>query len=149
MPELSLHYSPLFLIIFAIVSVSASIFFYRNSPLNSAKKFFLICIKSLSLFLILFIFIQPVLNSFSNNNSKELNIFLIDDSRSCIYSTDTMKTLNLISGLNRGNSGIFTFSVGDNGLKKYNDINKYSGFETNLTSALENIKKLYPGQSYN
>ena len=116
MPVFSSTYSPLFLALILIISAGISYFFYRKSNLSSLKKYFLITLRAFAIFLLVSLFIEPVLSTIIKNDDMKLDIILVDNSRSNVTSvsgiskTDEIKrTLSENNILNTVYK-IFTFS---------------------------------------
>src|SRR4030095_9902846 len=112
MPGFSSTYSPFLLALFLLISVGVSYFFYRKSLLNNSKKYFLIILKSLAIFLLLALFIEPVLSSLISRNNERLDVILIDDSRSNLLNSKSDFIKKVISDNNilTGNYMVFKFS---------------------------------------
>lgn len=152
MPVFSSTYSPLFLIIFLIISAAVSYYFYRNTTLNRGKKYLLISIKTIALFLLLALFIEPVLSRLFDGSSERLNVILIDNSRSLQTGSNEEDIRNVInnSGIISDNYEVFTFG---NELKQLPGINidslSFSGYHTDLTGALRNLKRTFPDRLFN
>jgi hypothetical protein len=141
-------YSPVILILFLAISIALSYFFYRNSPLPKPKKYFLISLKSLAIFLLLFLFIEPVFGSLVKKNSEKLNFVLLDDSRSNSLGSKEDEIKRIISENNFNDYKVFRFS---NSVDQYTSADSLTadGFETNLSAALKNLKSSYPDETLN
>ncbi len=143
-------YSPLFLLLIMAASLAVSWFFYRNSPLSNFKKYILIALKSFAIFILLALFIEPVISNLSGNDDNRRSITLIDDSRSGGMDSKPEYINKIIREtgieLNSSNNNVYTFS---NRLKKPgNDSLKFEGYHTDLSSALADLKESYPDGSY-
>lgn len=150
MPGFSSTYSPLFLALFLIISAGAAFFFYRNAPLPNPKKYFLMAVKGLAVFLLLALFIEPVLSSLVNQSSEKLDIILVDNSRSNLIqgkSDDIKKILN-DNGLHSSSYKLFTFSNSSQQLSSPDSFSS-NGFNTDLSSALRNIRNSFPNRNFN
>jgi hypothetical protein len=150
MPGFSSSYSPLFLFLFLIISAAASYWFYRNSPLPKAKQYLLIIIKTIGLFLLLILFIEPVLSSLAETDDELLDIVLVDNSRSneLLRKSDELKRIIENSGILTSGINVFAFSNNTNKLKNIDSIN-FNGYETSLSDALSELKAAYPDRSFN
>ena len=150
MPVFSSTYSPVFLTLLLIISAAASYFFYRKSLLPDSKKYFLIALKTLAIFLLLALFIEPALSSLVKKDDDELNLILVDNSRSNLLSEKSDKIKEVISDNNflSGNYKVFTFS---NSVSTPGSVDSFSstGFETDLASSLKNIKNNFPDRTFN
>lgn len=150
MPGFSSTYSPLFLALFIIISAVAAYFFYRRSTLSDAKKYLLVAIKGLAIFLLLALFIEPVLSSLVNQSGDKLDVILVDNSRSNLISgkdTDIKKLLDE-NKLVSDNYKVFTFSNSLNTLRSTDSLYN-NGYETDLSSSLRNLRSSYPDRTFN
>ncbi|MEO8514367.1 MAG: hypothetical protein ABI543_12455 [Ignavibacteria bacterium] len=150
MPGFSSSYSPLFLALFLIIAVAVSYFFYKNTAIEKNKKILLIIIKSLAIFFLLALFIEPVFSYLTGNNSSKRDIVLIDNSRSNLYGNKSGEITAVIkeAGIQNNEDNIFTFS--NNTLQAKNtDSIIYNGFSTDLVTSLRTIKENIPDGSYN
>lgn len=150
MPGFSSTYSPLFLALFLIISAAASYFFYRNSILSAGKKYFLIAIKTLAIFLLLALFIEPALSKLVAPENNRLDIVLVDNSRSNLFSSKNEQIRKILTDGNLFGSEyrIFTFSNGVNTLEASDSL-VFSGYETDLSAALRNIRNSFPDRNFN
>ena len=150
MPGFSSSYSPLFLAFFLLIAVAVSYLFYKNTSLDKTKKTVLIALKSLELFILLALFIEPVLSYLTGNTGSRKDIVLIDNSRSDLIGDRSTEISNIIkgTGLNKNEGTIFTFSNKTEQVKNTDSI-IFNGFNTDLVSSLRIIKDNYPDGSYN
>ncbi|MBZ0204353.1 MAG: hypothetical protein K8I03_15165 [Ignavibacteria bacterium] len=150
MPGFSSSYSPLFSALILIVSILVSYFFYRNSPLTGGKKYFLIILKSLAIFLLLFLLIEPVISLVSGVSNEKLDVILIDDTRSNNINSksDMIKSIISDNNLSGSNYKLFTFT---NSVRPFiaPDSLKTDGFETDLSASLRSIKETFPDRTFN
>lgn len=150
MPVFSSTYSPLFLILFLIISAAVSFYFYRNFAIGGSKKYLLISIKTIALFLLLALFIEPVLSRIFGGDPTRLNVILIDNSRSLQTGSNEEDIRNVInkSGVISDNYEVFTFG---NELKQLPGIDSlnFSGYTTDLSNALRNLKRTFPDRNFN
>jgi hypothetical protein len=150
MLSFSSSFSPLFLALFLIVSAGISYYFYRNSFISKIKKYILICLKTLGVFLLLALFIEPALALLVKKDSNKLNAILIDDSRSNILDSKPGEIRRIIAenNFNASDFVIFTYS---NTLTPFisGDSLRTDGFETNLSNSLRNLKALFPDETFN
>jgi hypothetical protein len=152
MPVFSSTYSPLFLIIFLIISAAVSIYFYRNSAISRSKKYLLASIKTAALFLLLALFIEPVLSQIFGDDSTRLDVILIDNSRSSNLGNNEEEIRSIItnSGIGMINDNYRTFTFGDKlKLLQGTDSLDFSGYETDLSSALKHLKRTFPDRDFN
>src|ERR1700674_2042753 len=84
------------------ISFLISFYFYRKSSLPKSKKIFLVGLKSLAVFLVLVLFIEPSLLAIIKIKKTSSNIILIDNSRSnnLVSSDNSMKKDNIAKLLN-------------------------------------------------
>lgn len=134
------------------ISVSISIYFYRKSPLPNAKKYFLIILKSLAFFLLLVLFIEPSIITSVVSKRSVSNIILVDNSRSNelpsfdnkLKKEDIIQLLDK-NDINKPGNKYFTFSAGAS-LISNKDSTGFNGYQTDLSSALSEIKDLFPDE---
>ncbi len=141
-------YSPLFLALIFAIAAAASWLFYRNTQVLKWKKILLICIKTFAIFILLALFIEPVISYITNNNNNLKSIVLIDVSRSSGIENRHDKISNIYNNYLSSKEDIFTFSTN---IKQFNhkDSLVFNGAFTNISSAFRNIKENYPDNSYN
>lgn len=82
--KLLLSASSLFLFLAAIVAVSLSIFAYRITipPIPTGRKYLLITLRSLALFLLFILFLEPILGFIRKEERPATVAVLVDNSRS-------------------------------------------------------------------
>lgn len=150
MPGFSSSYSPLFLALFIVIAVAVSYYFYRNTALDKNKKTLLIILKSFAIFILLALFIEPVLSYLTGNKSNRKDIVLIDVSRSNTYEDKSGEITKIIkdAGIFSREINVFGFSNNTSILKNTDSINYY-GFNTDLVSSLRMVKENFPDGSYN
>lgn len=150
MPGFSSTYSPLFLALFLIISAGASFFFYRNTLVSNSKKYFLIALKTLGIFLLLALFIEPALSSLVDPQSGRLDVILIDNSRSNTFSGKEQQIKSLAAGKDLFAFGrkVFLFSNKLQYIESADSIN-FNGFETDLSGALRELRTSFPGRDFN
>ncbi len=154
MPGFSSTYSPLFLTVILILSGGISYFFYRKSFLSNSKKYFLISLKAIAIFLLLTLLIEPVLSSLVKNDSSKLNIILIDNSRSNSLSfqgaakDDEIKKILSENNILNSDFKVYSFS---NSVIPLNSADSFisAGYETDLEAALKSLKNAYPSRMFN
>lgn len=144
----SINYSLVVVCVLLIFSFLISYFFYRNSALDKFKKYFLVALKTLGIFLLLVLFIEPSYFFSTISKPENLNLILVDNSRSnnLPFRENQTKASQVGSILNSGKNFFkgqkgFTFSSGD--AEPLNlasaDSLTFGGFETNLNGALPSI----------
>ncbi len=150
MPGFSSSYSPLFLSLVLIIAVTVSYFFYKNTAIDKSKKTLLIILKSLAIFILLALFIEPVLSYLAGNNNNRKDLVLIDNSRSNLLVDKSGEILKVITdaGLSNNNDNVFTFSDKTEQIINTDSIS-HNGFKTDLVSSLRMIKENFPDGSYN
>lgn len=148
---------PLFVsIIPLIVSILVSYYFYRNSVLTGFRKFMLITIKSLGIFLLLELFIEPSLFSELRSEKVGRNIVLVDDSRSNELSSANISRKEQIKRLLkersnfRNNDWLYYFSSGNVKHFKTDEVDtaSFSGCKTDLNEALFGIRTQFPESEF-
>ncbi|MBE2219697.1 MAG: hypothetical protein IAE90_15915 [Ignavibacteria bacterium] len=149
MPGFTSSYSPLFLALFILIAAAVSWYFYRNSSLSTPFKIFLISLKALTLFLLMALFIEPVLSYLVKNDNSAIDIVLIDNSRSILTGSKQEELNSAITGgeLFGGGKRVFTFS-NSTGLISLKDSMLINGYSTDLSSSLAKLKENYPDRSF-
>ena len=150
MPGFWSTYSPMFLVLFFVVSAAVSYWFYRNSQLSKVKKYTLIALKTSGIFLLLALFTEPVLTLIVKNDDKKSDLILIDNSRSMLTGSKTAELSDLIESnkLLQGDFNVFSFSDGVTVLSSADSLNT-DGFATDLSGALKKIRENYPDRVFN
>jgi len=150
MPGFSSSYSPLFLALFLIIAAAVSYYFYRNTAIEKNKKTLLIVLKTAAIFILLALFIEPVLSYLTDSGNNRKDIVLIDVSRSNTFEgkSDQIKSVINEAGFFKGEGNVFGFSNGTALIKDADSIN-HNGYATDLVSSLRSIKENFPDGSYN
>jgi len=150
MPGFSSSYSPLFLALFMVIAAAVSYYFYRNTAVEKNKKALLIALKTAAIFILLALFIEPVLSYLTGNSSSRKDIVLIDISRSNTLEGKQEQIDRVIkeAGLFKRESDVFGFSSAVIVLKDADSIS-YNGYSTDLVTSLRSIKENFPDGSYN
>ena len=148
MIQTSINYTLVVACIVLIFSFLISYFFYRNSALHKLKKYFLVSLKTTGIFLLLILFIEPSFFSRTYTKHADINLVLVDNSRSnnLPYKENQTKALQVKSILNSGSDFFkgtkgFTFSSGDAATLNYNAVDSipFDGFETDLNGNLPSV----------
>ena len=149
MPGFTSSYSPLFLALFLLIAAAVSWYFYRNSSLSTPFKIFLISLKTLALFLLMALFIEPVLSYLVKNDNAAIDIVLIDNSRSMLTGSkqDELNSVITSGDIFGGGKRVFTFS-NTTALVSSKDSLNINGFTTDLSSSLTKLKENYPDRSF-
>lgn len=157
MYELSSQYNPLLQIPLIIISILISFFFYHNTSLTSLKKYFFILLKSFAIYLFLLLFLHPILIALVSENKSQINLVLIDDTRSnqLPQNNGTPKKDELIQKLKTNFvDESFLYIPFSNGNISEIQTDKFdslscNGYITNISQTLRNIRNTYPDYSYN
>ncbi|NOS84590.1 MAG: hypothetical protein HOP31_05565 [Ignavibacteria bacterium] len=149
MPGFSSSYSPLFLVLFILIAAAVSWYFYRNTAVSNAKKYVLIALKTIAIFILLALFIEPVLSYLTGSDKKGRDIVLIDISRSSTIENRSKDIKNILeeTGINNNDGNVFGFSGSTAELKNMDSI-VFNGFNTDLSASLRQLKEQYPDGSY-
>ena len=149
MPGFSSSYSPLFLVLFILIAAAVSWYFYRNTALSNLKKYILITLKSLAIFILLALFIEPVLSYLTSSDKKGRDIVLIDISRSSSIEkrSEDIKTILSETDININDGNLFGFSGSTSEVKNMDSI-MFNGYNTDLAASLRELKEQYPDGSY-
>jgi len=150
MPGFSSSYSPLFLALFLIIAAAVSYYFYRNTAIEKNKKTLLIVLKTAAIFILLALFIEPVLSYLTDSGNNRKDIVLIDVSRSNTFEgkSDQVNSIIKEAGFFKGEGNVFGFSNGTVLIKDPDSV-YHNGYATDLVSSLRSIKENFPDGSYN
>lgn len=144
--EFSTEFAILYAALFLFISVLIPYYFYRKIVIKPWKKYVLISLRALALFLLLMIFVQPVLLSLHGKGSQPVNIVLIDNSRSLeLYDSSASAFYTELSS-NR-DLKVFSFS-GSIGMPQPDSFSAYGPY-TNLSVSLENLKLINEDNPFN
>lgn len=152
MPDLKLllSTSSLFLFPAAIAAVALSIFAYRHTvpPIPTTKRYFLVVLRSLSLFLLLFLLLEPILRLVRRESKPPTVALLIDDSKSMSLTDKTGNraeaTRSLVKGswLDRvshlGRTKFYHFGEGLSDLDSPDSLT-FRGGSTDISAALKKL----------
>ncbi len=149
MPGFSSSYSPLFLVLFIIIAAAVSWYFYRNTALSSPKRYILMALKAIAVFILLALFIEPVLSYLTGSEKQGRDIVLIDISRSGSLENRSAELRNILNeaGIEKSEGNVFGFSGNIAALSNTDSI-EFTGFSTDLASSLRSLKEQYPDGSY-
>ncbi len=149
------RYSSAISIILLAISVLISIYFYRKSSVSKTKKILLTALKSLAIFLVLVLLIEPSILAVIKINKQPLNIIMVDNSRSNELpgQDSSQKKNNIIkilekSDFNNSTNKYYTFSSGYFSLTN-KDSTDFNGYKTDLSSSLEILKSNLPDEQIN
>jgi len=147
--EFSTNYSVLFASLSVIISIFISFIYYRKVIIPNWKKYILTAVKSLAIFLLLMLFIQPVLLSLIGKDKPELNVILADNSRSIQVNGNkqVIDLLHSLSGINN-KTKLYTFSDNIADLN-FPDSFFTDGAITNLSASLDELKLNLAGNPVN
>ena len=150
MPGFSSSYSPLFLALFLIIAAAVSYYFYRNAAIEKNKKTLLIVLKTAAIFILLALFIEPVLSYLTDSGNNRKDIVLIDVSRSNTFEgkSDQIKSVINEAGFFKGKGNVFGFSNGTVLISDPDSVH-HNGYGTDLVSSLRSTKENFPDGSYN
>jgi hypothetical protein len=136
-----LYYGIVFVLI--LLSAGTAYFIYRNEDLSKFKKAVLVFLRTVSLFLILFLFLNPYTEYRKKSTVKPANIVLIDKSLSETLENRNAGIPDALKKLESGNSGLKYFLFGSKLLKQVkeysDDSSLYYKYSTNLARALDGI----------
>lgn len=158
MMEFTSRYPAALTLLFLIISIAVSFYFYRKTPLPSLKKYLLTALKSAAIFLILVLFIEPSILALINPKNKLLNLVVIDNTRSnTLYDENgTLKSreiMNFIGNSFQDNNKFSLFTLNGPGKGPINiknaDSIKFEAAETNLSEALTGLLSYFPEKNFN
>ncbi len=149
MPGFTSSYSPLFLALFLIIAAAVSWYFYRNHSISAPFKLFLISLKTLALFLLMALFIEPVLSYLVKNDNAAIDIVLVDNSRSLLTGSKQDELNSVITGgdIFGGGKRVFAFSNSTDLVSSKDSLN-INGYSTDISSSLGKLKESYPDRSF-
>jgi len=98
------------ILLFAVISFAISLFLYKNSDLKSFKKAVLISLRSVSLFLILLLLLNPFFNLTQSFSSNPSNVILLDKSLSLKIENRDSIVLKEAKDLNMFSPKYFSFA---------------------------------------
>lgn len=144
------EYNIIFFIVIMIVSVLIAFYYYRKSNLNRNQRILFTALRSLTLFFLLMLLSAPVISFISVIQIEQVNIFLIDNSKSLELENRNITTDSVFNEVlqKTGGSGtenkFFSFS-GSLGEEVTDSIRFYEidNNQTNLTSTLISLEELY------
>ena len=152
MPNIVINYSYWWLIVIVLIAVAYSYVLYRKDKnLSEVKKYVLFLLRVLrfiTVIVLLFLLLNPLLKTTKKNTEKPVIAILQDNSSSIIYNKDSSfyktKYLKSIRDLKSELSSdfetvIYTFG---NKFKKTDSIS-FIEKETNISSAINSINDLY------
>ncbi|GAB4377128.1 MAG: hypothetical protein Kow0042_24380 [Calditrichia bacterium] len=126
-----------------------ALFYYRKTlpPLSRYRRWFLILIRSLTLIIVLFILLQPILTLILEHQDPPLVAVLVDNSRSMLIEdgsgirADSVRfLLNHINGDNFSDSLQFRLFRFDRQLRSFQfDSLTFEGKQTNISRALQEV----------
>ena len=111
-----LYYGIVFVLI--LLSAGTAYFIYRNEELSKFKKAILVLLRTVSLFLILFLFLNPYTEYRKKSTAKPTNIVLIDKSLSGTLDNKNAGIPDALKKLETGNSELKYFLFGSKLLKQ-------------------------------
>jgi hypothetical protein len=141
------NYPLAFALIFLAFAFTISFLSYRKSQIVKSKKYILIALRTLAVFLVLTLLLEPSILRFLKGGSDGINIFLIDGSRSnSLEAGGKTKEAAVKEALNKFSFGsddrIYFYNAPElKYINKISDSLSFSGFETNLSDAVKNIRE--------
>ena len=157
MINLTSRYPAILALLFLIISAAVSFYFYKNIPLQRIKKYFLISLKTLAIFLILVLLIEPSLLAVLSKNNEPLDLILVDNSRSNELLNGNGETKSTVINkllekniFQRSNYKIFTLSDSLNRpeLISGQDSIKFNTAETDMSGALNKLITYFPDKNF-
>jgi len=156
--NITYHYPALIAFIFIPLSIFLSIFFYRKTSLSRNMRVLLICIKSLAIFLLLVLLLEPSLLSTVKGKVNNNKFVLTDNTRSMNLPgrSNELKKSEIASLLK---SSIFTgenfrfYSFGSEKIEQVSssafDSLRFNGFITDPDMALQSLRERFPENHFN
>jgi len=152
MPNIVINYSYWWLIVIVLIAVAYSYVLYRKDKnLSEVKKYVLFLLRVLrfiTVIVLLFLLLNPLLKTTKKNTEKPVIAILQDNSSSIIYNKDSSfyktKYLKSIRDLKSELSSDFETVIYTFGNKsKKTDSISFIEKETNISSAINSINDLY------
>ena len=140
-------YSILYLLLIIPAAILTAYFLYRRADIPKGRRNLLITLRSLSIFLILFLLLFPVISYFSKEKSTPVNIILIDNSKSLTLEKRDSVLSGTVSELysRTGNDIRFRYYLFSGGLIKEFEPDKpieYTAADNNYTDFSRTISDL-------
>ena len=147
-------YGYLLLALLLGISAVVSILYYRKSELSKFKKAVLVLLRAASLFLIIALLLNPLINFTRVSGKTGVDIILIDNSSSLTIENRFGGLRNAADRVREFSSNHKTFAFASVLLGEINDENYFSGspvrtYSSSLASALEEIYSMPKDYSIN
>lgn len=147
-------------VLFLIISLALTFFYYRKVNLPKNKKAILISLRALSIFLILMLLLNPFIKKAITNISKPVNIILIDNSLSSgINRISDEESDIILKKLNNSSSSDYdlrVFSFGSGIISELDgtslilpDTNESKSYSTNLARTFDDLRRMTEGKGIN
>ncbi|MCB9206204.1 MAG: hypothetical protein H6611_02625 [Ignavibacteriales bacterium] len=149
--SISLSESTYLLILGIFLILIYTIFIYRTTlpPISNLMKWTLISIRTVALFLILFLLFDPIIKISSTQIIEPETLIFIDDSRSISEFSDKaeiQKNKDLLNELDQNLEGKKRFILFGNSVKEFSDPNfdsiSYNQTSTSFETILKEVKKI-------
>jgi hypothetical protein len=138
-----------------------TLLFYRYTipPLPFSKKVFLTVLRSVSLFIILLLIFEPILNFVTTKNIQPAVAVIIDDTQSIAVSEkfthhnerlkEFLNSKGLLNSLSEIEIKYFTFSAGlvENKIFSYDSL-AFNGEVTDISTSLTNFSDIIKNENY-
>ena len=136
----------LLLILFAIVSLGLSLFLYYNNELPRVTKAVLISLRTVSLFLIFSLLLNPFIEYLKSVSTKPPNIILVDKSLSTKIGQYDSAIMIAVKEIAKGGNDYKIYSFGSNLIQEVSEDTKdstiYYKYSSNLAATLDGIKDM-------
>jgi hypothetical protein len=147
------EYSIFYIVLSFLAALVISYLYYRKTDISTLSKFFLISLRTLSIFLFLTLLIFSYITYQKKTEEKPINVFLIDKSGSMALDKragESEKSLDLIKKISNNISDNRFFLFSDDIIKEI-DIKDFSNLHsenindesTNLAKTLNTISKIF------
>ena len=128
---------------FFILSLGFSLYLYSNSDLTNFKKAILVTLRTVSLFLMLLLILNPFIEYVKHNILKPQNIILIDNSHSSRIENRDSAIKVVISNITKGEKDFLYYTFGSKIIKEIKDYKPDSTeeykYSTNLATTFDDI----------
>lgn len=152
------RYPGLIAVVFIIISITISLYFYRNTAISGFKRYTLIALKSLALFLLLVLFLEPSLIALVNSSPDRTNVIMIDATRSITLPSEnnsprSLQVKNIPFGkLFKGSNNYFFVFLNNKiqplKLESIDSID-FDGYLTDASQSIKAVKNVLPDVSFN
>ncbi|MDH5381611.1 MAG: VWA domain-containing protein [Cyclobacteriaceae bacterium] len=157
-PDIILKNSPYYLIVFVVISIALSWLLYskKTDTIEKKVKYTLAALRFLLLFLILSLFLIPLIQYLARETEKPIVVFAVDNSISVKTMTDSLKRSELETKINsmmvdlsEKEYSTYYQDLDQKASSEFPDSINYSERQTNLRKMLYDIQNNFEGRNIN